>query len=291
MHITHIYIDGFKRLINFNLTLNEKLNVIVGDNETGKTSVLEAINLVLTRQYDGRTIDYVLDPYLFNAEKVTEYFTKLRNGKQASPPKILIEVYFNDDCDNPDMAKLKGQNNSKSKDCPGLKLSIELDVEYVESLKEYAKDNSNPVVLPVEFYKCHWRAFADASPVVSRNLPFRAKMIDTSLPRIFRGPNKYVAQLVDDVLTEGQRCNLSLAYKKLRHKFANEPGVKTINDHLKEQSSPATEKKLTVQVDMSSRSKWDSAITAHLGDLPLLIRKSRECFSLKSLRIICHTRI
>ena len=70
MHITHVYIDGFKRLMHFNLTLNEKFNVIVGDNETGKTSVLEAINLVLTRQYDKRAIDYTIDPYLFNAAPV-----------------------------------------------------------------------------------------------------------------------------------------------------------------------------------------------------------------------------
>ena len=35
MHITRIYVDGFKRLTNFTLELNEKLNVIVGDNETG----------------------------------------------------------------------------------------------------------------------------------------------------------------------------------------------------------------------------------------------------------------
>jgi putative ATP-dependent endonuclease of OLD family len=50
MHLTRVYIDGFKRLTKFTLELNEKLNVVVGDNETGKTSVLEAISLVLTRQ-------------------------------------------------------------------------------------------------------------------------------------------------------------------------------------------------------------------------------------------------
>lgn len=267
MHITHVYIDGFKRLIEFDLTLNEELIVIVGDNETGKTSVLEAINLVLTRQYDGRMVDYTIDPYLFNAARVGDYFAKLRGNTNASPPRILIEAYFNDDGDDPALARLKGRNNTKNEDCPGLKLSIELDDDHVEALKEYARDDSNPAVLPVEFYRCHWRSFAD-NGVANRNLPFRTKTIDTSLPRMFRGPNKYVAQLVEDVLTEGQRRELSLAYKKLRHGFAQEPGVMTINEHLEEQGSPATNKKLTVQVDMSSRSKWDSAITAHLDDLP-----------------------
>jgi energy-coupling factor transporter ATP-binding protein EcfA2 len=267
MYITRVYIDGFKRLVHFDLTLNETFNVIVGDNETGKTSVLEAINLVLTHQYDGRAIDYAIDPYLFNAPKVAEYFAELRGGRNASPPGILIEAYFNDDGDDPALARLKGPNNTKNEDCPGLKLSIELDSDHVEALKEYARDESNPDVLPVEFYKCHWRSFA-GNGIANRNLSFRTKTIDTSLPRMFRGPNKYVAQLVDDVLTEGQRRELSLAYKKLRHVFAQERGVQTINEHLKQQGSPATKKNLTVQVDMSSRSKWDSAITAHLDDLP-----------------------
>ena len=135
----------------------------------------------------------------------------------------------------------------------------------------------NPAVLPVEFYKCHWKSFAD-SVIANRNLPFRTKTIDTSLPRTYRGPNRYVAQLVDDVLTDGQRRELSLAYRKLRHGFAQEPGVKTINDRLEQQGRSATDKKLTVQVDMSSRSQWESEITAHLADLPFdCAGKGEQC--------------
>ena len=276
MHITRVYIEGFKRLSTFDLVLNDTLNVIVGDNETGKTSLLEAINLVLTRQYGGSTIDYTIDPYLFNSTNVTNYFETLRQGDNMSPPHILIEAYLNDD-DDPALAKLKGRNNTKNVDCPGLKLLVEVDGDHVESLKEYAKDDSNPPVLPVEFYKCYWRSFAD-NGITLRNLSFRTKAIDTSLPRASRGPNKYVSQLVDDVLSDDQRRELSLAYKKLRHGFAQEPGVKTINAHLEEQGTPSTNKKLTVQVDMSSRSRWDSAITAHLDDLPFdCAGKGEQC--------------
>ena len=47
MHIKKIKIEGFKTFCKFELALNKHLNIIVGDNETGKTSLLEAINLVL----------------------------------------------------------------------------------------------------------------------------------------------------------------------------------------------------------------------------------------------------
>lgn len=267
MHIASVYIDGFKRLVKFNLLFNDKVNVIVGDNETGKSSVLEAINLVLTRQYDSRNIEYAIDPYMFNASIVADFFAKIRAGKNALPPSILIEAYLSDDAATSSLANLIGRNNSKNEDGPGLKMIIELDKDHVESLKEYARDESNPQVLPVEYYRCHWRSFAD-NGIANRNLPFKSKSIDTSLARAYRGPNKYVAQLVSDVLSEDQRRNLSLAYRKLRHGFSQESGVAAINEHLKKQGSPASDKKLTVQVDLSSRSTWDNAITPHLDDLP-----------------------
>lgn len=277
MHITHIYIDGFKRLMKFALELNPTFNIIVGDNETGKSSVLEAIGLVLTGQYDARIISYALDPYHFNAGRVADYFAKLQSGANACPPEILIEAYFKDDADDPASARLKGRNNTKGEDCPGLELKIRVDDDHVEALKEYALDKSNPAVLPVEFYKVTWRSFA-GNGVTIKNLPIRAKTIDTSLARVYRGPNKYVAQLANDVLTEAQQRDLSLAYRRLRHKFSQEPGVAAINEHLVKQGSPATNKKLTVQMDMSSRSAWDSAISAHLNDLPFdCAGKGEQC--------------
>jgi len=267
MHITRIYVEGFKRFAQFELRLNPTFNVIVGDNETGKSSLLEAIGLVLTGQYDGRLIQYAIDPYLFNAATVADYFSKQRNNEPAMPPRILIEAYLESRGEDPGLAKLNGTNNTKAEDCPGLALTIEVDSDCLESLKEYAADDSNPIVLPVEFFKVNWRSFSN-SGVTLRKLPFRVTTIDTSLPRMYRGPNKYLSQVVNDVLDESQRRELSLEYKKLRHRFAQEPGVKAINKHLEEQGSPATAKKLTVQMDMSSRASWDSAIAAHLDDLP-----------------------
>ena len=267
IHITRIYVDGFKRFSQFKLELNPTFNVIAGDNETGKSSLLEAIGLVLTGQYDRRLIQYAIDPYLFNAATVADYFHKRQNGEHAEPPKVEIEAYFCDDSGDPALARLKGTSNTMNENCPGLVLTIEVDKNHAEALKDYASDNSNPTVLPVEFYKSTWRSF-DGNGVNLRNLPFRTAMIDTSLTRLYRGPNKYLSQVVNDVLSEEQRRHLSLAYKKLRHGFAHEPAVTAINNHLEQQGNPATAKKLTIQMDMSSRASWDNAISAHLDDLP-----------------------
>lgn len=265
MYITRIYIEGFKRFDRFELDLNENFNIIVGDNETGKSSLLEAIGLVLTGRYGGRSIQYMLDPYLFNIQEVARFFSECRAGVTASAPRILIEAYLASRSENPDLAKLKGTNNTKGEDCPGLTIMISAD--NTEHLKDYVKDCSNPVVLPIEFYKIIWRSFSDdgATP---RTLPYRVVTIDTSLPRAYRGPNRYLAGIIEDVLNEEQRRELSLEYTKSRLKFAQEPGVKAINEHLQKRGNPATSKRLSVQMDMSHRSSWDSTITAHLDDIP-----------------------
>src|SRR4029079_10044907 len=111
MHIRQIHIEGFKRFRKFALTLNQHLNIIVGDNESGKTTLLEAINLVLSCQIDGRNLHNEISPYLFNHAMVGDYFASLRNGSPAAPPHVLIEAYLVDG-PNGELAKLKGTNNS-----------------------------------------------------------------------------------------------------------------------------------------------------------------------------------
>jgi putative ATP-dependent endonuclease of OLD family len=277
IRITRIYIEGFRRFSQFELELNPTFNVIVGDNETGKSSLLEAIGLVLTGQYRGRLIQYAIDPYMFNMAAVAEYFAQRKQNRHSPPPQILIEAYLQIIGDDPASAKLQGTNNKKGEDCPGLVMLIEVDSNYVEALKEYAADDSNPTVLPVEFFKTTWRSFS-GNGVTLRALPLRAATIDTSLGQGYRVPNKYLAQVVNDVLTETQRRVLSIEYKRLRHRFSQEPGVKAINEHLEQQGNPATAKKLTVQMDMSSRTSWDNGITAHLDDLPFdCAGKGEQC--------------
>jgi putative ATP-dependent endonuclease of the OLD family len=70
MHIRQINIEGFKRFRKFELKLNEHLNIIVGDNEPGKTTLREAINLVLSCQIDGRSLHKEISPYIFNHDMV-----------------------------------------------------------------------------------------------------------------------------------------------------------------------------------------------------------------------------
>jgi putative ATP-dependent endonuclease of OLD family len=276
MLIKKIKIEGFKTFRKFELSLNKHLNIIVGDNETGKTSLLEAINLVLSCQLDRRNIQYELNPYIFNNDLVSDYFNARKKGEHPSPPQILIEAYL-EDGQSSELSKLKGTNNSEGEDCPGLYLKLELNEDFADDFAEYTGATENPTIMPVEYYRVAWRSFADSS-VVTRNLPFGATIIDTSLIRGYLGPNKYLSKIISDFLDENQRRSLSMAYRKLKDSFLRETSIQDINKHLATKKGTVTDKTLTVSMDMSARSTWDSSITAHLDDIPFdSVGKGEQC--------------
>lgn len=49
MKVRKLIIKGFKKFVDFSLEFNEEKSVIVGENESGKTTILDAIDLVLNQ--------------------------------------------------------------------------------------------------------------------------------------------------------------------------------------------------------------------------------------------------
>jgi len=52
------------------IEFNEGLNILVGDNEAGKSTILEAIHLCLSGILDGKYLKHDFHQYLFNYEIV-----------------------------------------------------------------------------------------------------------------------------------------------------------------------------------------------------------------------------
>ncbi|MGE8274562.1 AAA family ATPase [Stenotrophomonas sp.] len=94
MPIERIVIDNFKSFRHLDLPLSAHMNLVVGDNEVGKSTLLEAIHAVVTGQLHGRNLTYELMPHLFHQPTVQEYLAALAAGRPASPPRISIEAYL-----------------------------------------------------------------------------------------------------------------------------------------------------------------------------------------------------
>lgn len=82
-----IIIKNYKVFPDFVLELNAGMNVIVGDNDVGKSNLLEAINLALTGRLRGNQIAAELSPFLMNLDATRQYISAMRSRRAAIPPE------------------------------------------------------------------------------------------------------------------------------------------------------------------------------------------------------------
>lgn len=86
-YIKLLHIEGFKKFVSLDVPFNEHMNILVGENEAGKSTILDALKTVLNQQY--RTADKSVLRDLFNAQMVAEFRA---NPSVNTLPKIYIEV-------------------------------------------------------------------------------------------------------------------------------------------------------------------------------------------------------
>ena len=80
MAIEKVIIQNFKKFKNpFEVKFNENINLLVGDNESGKSTILEAIHVALTGMYAGRNIRNQLSTYLEKQLRNTWHQWKMDN--------------------------------------------------------------------------------------------------------------------------------------------------------------------------------------------------------------------
>lgn len=68
MIIEKVIIENYRCFQKLDLDFKSSFNIVVGKNETDKSTLLEVINLCLTGQLNGRSIQYELTPYPFLLE-------------------------------------------------------------------------------------------------------------------------------------------------------------------------------------------------------------------------------
>ncbi len=259
------------------MPLNEKLNIIVGNNECGKSTLLEAIHLALSGQINGRPLAIELHPYLFNQAAVRDYIDKLKSKELAPPPSILIELYF---ADIPALAACKGINNSLKEDVPGVKLTIEFNEEYGAEYAAYVADPTMIRTVPIEYYAIRWRNFADADITV-RSVPIKPSLIDASTIRNNSAASRYVVDIMKDSLSRNEQVDLALTYRLMRDRFLDEDKVIAINTALAGKKGSISKKTLSVSLDTSSRTGWETGVMPQLDEIPMTLVGKGEQNSVK----------
>ncbi|MEG3155139.1 ATP-dependent nuclease [Sphingomonas sp. RB1R13] len=274
MFIQRVVIENYRCLKSADVIFNDRMNVIVGNNECGKSTLLEAINLALTGQLNGRPLQIELHPYLFNVDLVLEYFEKRKQGQSPEPPRILIELYFADDTA---LAKFKGDNNTLGQDLPGVSLAIELNPAMADEFAQYVSDPSEIRTVPIEYYCIRWRGFHDSDILNAREIPLNVSLIDASTIRNNAAASRYIVDIVKESLNPKEKVDLALTYRLMKHRFLEQPKVQTINDALATKKGKISDKVISLSLDTSARATWEAGIMPHLDDIPLpLVGKGEQ---------------
>lgn len=272
MYIKEVNIENFKCFKGkFNLKLNEGLNILVGDNEAGKSTILEAIHLALSGLFNGRYLKNELTQYLFNNEVVAEYVEKLGKGESTPLPHILIEVFVVGD----DLAKFEGDSNSEGKKECGISLKIAFDEKYQGEYEEFIK-SGNIKTIPIEYYDVFWTSCAREN-ITARSIPIKSALIDSSSNRYQNGSDIYISRIVKDFLEPEDVVSISQAHRKMRDVFMGDTAIQNINSKIKT-ATKISSKDVKLSVDLSSKNAWESSLMTYFDDVPFHhIGKGEQC--------------
>lgn len=151
--IKKIKLQNFKRFQQFSVDFDEELNLIIGDNEAGKSSILMAIDIVLSGSRNK--VESIGLDSLFNQDVVIAFLASEKKYEQL--PIFYIELYL-DEQNNPD---LNGKINSDNIVTDGLRLECKANDELSKEIKEILlQPESN---FPYEYYSIIFKTFAGDS--------------------------------------------------------------------------------------------------------------------------------
>jgi putative ATP-dependent endonuclease of OLD family len=260
MYITKIKINNFKCFENYKMDFNEKINVFVGTNDVGKSTLLEAIHLCLTGFFRGKYLKNNLVQDIFNYNCVKEYLNNINNDKSTKLPKCSIELYFNDY--DPLML---GKENSEGENVACISYTIEFDSKYSDEYEFYIH-NSDVYSVPIEYYKITWQNSA-GKDILSRAIPINSTIIDTSECNLRNSSDSYVSKIVKEDLSETEIIKLSQLYRYARDTFIENELMKAINLKLSG-NTHLLNTKIELDLESLKANEWEKNIITRINSIP-----------------------
>lgn len=261
MSITKIKVKNFKGFRNFEFEPYNGMNILVGNNNEGKSTILEAIHLALTGFYRGIYIKYSLTQNIFNNECVKDYLSKINDEKNTPLPRVNIELFLDD------APELLGINNSEQVECASINFSIEFDNSYEKEYQTYL-EKGNVLSLPIEYYKISWHCSAnDDNEMTSRSIPIKSILIDTSDSNLRNSSDTCISKIIKENLEESEIIDISQTYRKVRDDFINSTTISDLNKKLGEEAH-LMGNVIQLDVEMLNKNEWEKSIITKINSIP-----------------------
>ncbi|WP_079707695.1 ATP-dependent nuclease [Paraliobacillus ryukyuensis] len=263
MKINKIRIQNYKLFKNEIISVNEGYNIFVGNNDSGKSTLLELLQIVISGKLNNYSFDRQLKISCFNQIIRKEFINKLEQNEEVEElPKISAEIYFNDEGSD---SELKGTNNSLGENCPGIQMSVNFNPIYADAFKEML-DAQEIYDIPVEFYEVKWTYFS-GDPVIFRKLPFKVSLLDTTKKDYSNSVNKFVNSNVAEHLTDEEKASLARNYRKMKYEFNSNKSVISLNERI-EENVRLDDKKIKLGIKEEVLDAWKNEVSIDVEDVP-----------------------
>lgn len=208
--ITKLKLKNFKRFDSFAVNFNDNINILIGDNESGKSTLIEAISLVLSgsrNKVETTGLDSI-----FNSNTVRNFLDS--DKKYENLPNVFIELYFNEQ----NNIELSGKNNSDEIECDGLKLEIIPNDDFSKDIKTILAQ-SEPV-FPYEFYSIKFSTFSGEAYSGYKKY-FRYILVDNSQISSEYAIKEYVKDMYNTYAVPLEKNKHQNEYRKYKENFKN----------------------------------------------------------------------
>ncbi|MES2019576.1 MAG: AAA family ATPase [Pseudomonadota bacterium] len=258
MLVNSLRLINFKKFKDQTFEFNEDVNIFVGDNNAGKSTVLEALEIVLNFQHRGRPFGNELSPDLFNKDTVATFLSSPKSIENL--PELVIEAYMSN------VPDYKGINNSLSIDAQGVQVKVSFDPDFKDAYNDYLTSGAGISGIPVEFYQIEWMDFA-WNAIKPMTKKFRALYIDPTRIHPTYGKNQYISNVLNTALKKEEEYRLSLNYRETLQSFNETAEVKTVNADL-DSDNKITAKKLTISANTMPSGALQNSLQLEVDAIP-----------------------
>ena len=267
LKISKLKIINYKLFQNVIIEMNDTMNIFVGENDSGKTTILEALSMVLTGKIGGSNIANRVNLDWFNTNVRKGFIEAIKAGNTPALPIIEIEAFFSaPDKDEISTKVYKGTNNSLHEDTEGVKVEILFDTQYSTVYKQLLSDGKIKDI-PIEYYKVNFRSFA-IPEYYAQTTAKKVACIDTTKRDYGPVLSRFVSGSINEYLTEEDMTELRHAYRANRHEFTDNQAVKRLNEKL-QQSHSFDGKVITLNLRESGIDEWKGDMSISLDGIPL----------------------
>lgn len=257
--IQKLVLKNFKRFRTLELDFDDELNILVGGNEAGKSSVLQALDIVMSASRSK--VETLGLESLFNLECIADYLAGARS--LADLPEMFIEVFI-DGLADPDF---DGRNNSKRKDAVGIKLVCKPIDEFLPEIKAILDEKHDS--FPFEYYSIHFQTFTD-DPIFPHKKPLKHVLIDSAQINNEYATSAYTRSMYAAHASVVERNLHGFEYRRAKSKFRDDI-LKSVNDTL--------DNTYKFDVRTSPKASLETDIIITEGDIPIDGKgKGRQCF-------------